>query len=163
MPKLVLVLLLISTPALSQASADLETAKKEFPQLQAAVNDVMTAGVPGIWVLHAPKAAYLDGYGVVVSMEVALERPRNPFSTARPADELRVLTAERRKQIRDKLADFLKARMPALQSVGPTESMTIVVHFLNTNPADLPDVPSQLILSLKKQNQATGGVQVREF
>jgi len=52
----------------------------------------------------------------------------------------------------DKLTSLLKQKVPALESIGPAESVAIILNLLNTNPADLPDMPSQIILSLKKQD-----------
>lgn len=163
MSKFVFGLLLFIVPVYGQTASQSDRIRKDATQLQTEVNDLVNAGVSGIAIMQSPKAAYLDGYGLVVSFEVALERPRNPFSSERNSADLRTVVTERRKQIQEKLTDFLKKRVSGLESLGAAESLAVVVHFMNTNPADLPNMPSQLILSAKKQDAASGRIQVREF
>lgn len=132
--------------------------------MQNAVNDVVSNTVPGLGVLQGAKGTYLEGYGVVVTMELALEPPRNPFSgLGRTSSEVRASVTQRRKDTEERLTNLLKQKTPTMESILPTESATIIVYLLNTNPADLPDLPSQLILSVKKQEAAAGGVSVREY
>jgi hypothetical protein len=138
-----------------------ESFRKEAPGLQTAVNEVINSTVPGQAVLQGAKATYLDGYGIVVTLEAILEQPRNPFSSPKTPAEVRKLVTERRKQVQDKYTALLKQRVPLLQSVGDGESLAVIVHLLNTNPADLPDLPAQLILSLKKQDGSA--VTFREY
>lgn len=126
--------------------------KKETPSLQGAVNDVISNTVPGFSLLQPSKATYLEGYGLVVMLEVSLEPTRNPFSSSKTPAEVRTIVTQRRKEIRDKLVELLKQRVAAIESVGPADSVTIIVYIINTNPADLPDLPSQLVLRMKKQD-----------
>lgn len=155
-------LLFVSIPALSQTTTQLDKVKKDAVQFQGEVNDLI-ASAPGILILQSAKATYLDMYGVVVTVEVALERPRNPFSASRPPKELRTVVGERRQQIQTMLSAFLKQRVPSLESVGPTQSVAVIVHLMNTNPADVPNLPSQLIFSVRKQDAVSSQIQVREF
>ncbi len=162
MLKIVLCLLFVSIPGLSQTTAQLDRVKKDAVQFQGEINDLI-AGAPGILVLQSAKATYLDMYGVVVTVEVALERPRNPFSASRSPEELRTVVSERRQQVQTRLSTFLKQRVPSLESIGAAQSVTVIVHLMNTNPADVPNLPSQLIFSVKKQDAASSQIQVREF
>ena len=163
MLKTILCLLMVSSSLLAQAPPSPEKIKKDIQTLQDAANETVGGVVPGLGVLQAAKGTFLEGYGVVVTMEVALEPPRNPFTAMKSPDDVRTNVAQRRKATVDKLANLLKEKAPTLESLGPTESATIIVYLLNTNPGDLPDLPAQLVLSIKKQEAATGHVNLREY
>jgi hypothetical protein len=126
--------------------------RKETPPLQGAINDVISGTVPGFSLLQPSKATYLEGYGLVIMLEVSLEPTRNPFSSSKTPEEVRTIVTQRRKEIKEKLVELLKQRVAAIDSVGPADSVSIIVYILNTNPADLPDLPSQVVLSMKKQD-----------
>ena len=80
------------------------------------------------------------------------------------SDDVRTTVKEKRKATVDKLTNLLKGKVPTLESIGPTESATIIVYLLNANPGDLPDLPSQLVFSIKKQDAAAGhDVNLREY
>ena len=120
--------------------------------LQNAVNESVGSSLPGWGVLQGAKGAYLDGYGIVVSMEVALDAPATPFSGQKSPEEVRTTAAQRRKEVEEKVTNILKEKTAALQSIAPSESVAIIVNILNTNPAYVPDMPSQIIFSAKKQD-----------
>ena len=94
---------------------------------------------------------------------VAFDSPRSPFDGLRSPEVVRTTTSQRQKEVMDKLTSLLKQKVPALESIGPAESVAIILNLLNTNPADLPDMPSQIILSLKKQDAASAPVTVRAY
>lgn len=129
--------------------------KKEAPILQAAVEEAVNSLVPGpAGVLERPRAAYLEGYGVVVSLQASFEPTRTIFSSPKtPADVKRIVN-ERRKAVQEKLEMLLKERVTKLQSIGDAGSLSIALHLLNSNPADLPDFPAQILLTVKKQDPA---------
>ena len=133
--------------------------KKEMGPLQDAVQGVVTASVARV--MSDPKAAYLEGYGVVVAMEVALEQPPNIFSKVKSGPELRSSIAQRRKDIKDKLGELLKQRIVKTDSIGAAESLSVIVHLMNTTPNDVPDLPRQLVITVKKD--APGQVNIREY
>jgi len=54
--------------------------------------------------------------------------------------------------VEEKVTNILKEKTAALQSIAPSESVAIIVNILNTNPAYVPDMPSQIIFSAKKQD-----------
>ena len=163
MLKLMLCFLMLSGGAFAQVQPSPEIIKKDIESLQGAVNDVVGITVPGFGVLQAARGTYLEGYGVVVTLELALEPPRNPFTALKSPGDVRTNVGQRRKNTEEKLSDLLKQRTPLLESIVPAESATIIVYLLNTNPADLPDLPSQIVLSVKKQDAASGLVSIREY
>ena len=136
-----------------------DTFKKEMAPLQSAVDSAV--GSTGVQVLQKSHAIYIEGYGVIVSLEAMFEPPQNLFSTPKPASEVRALVAQRRKDLQEKLTLFLKQRIVTTDSIGPTDSLTIVVHVLNTNPADVPNMPMQIQLTVKKDSPQQ--VTPREF
>ena len=163
MLKLVLCLFMTSSVAFGQVEPQAEKIKKDVTSIQAGVNEAVNSTIPGLGLLQAAKGAYLDGYGIVVSVEVALEPPRNPFNVLTTSDNVRATVSQRQKTMMDKLTTLLKQKVPVLELVGPAESVAIIVNLLNTNPADLPDMPSQIVLSVKKQDAAAALINIREY
>lgn len=163
MLKLVLCLFMTSSVAFGQVEPQAEKIKKDVTSIQAGVNEAVNSTIPGLGLLQAAKGAYLDGYGIVVSVEVALEPPRNPFNVLTTSDNVRATVSQRQKTMMDKLTTLLKQKVPVLELVGPAESVAIIVNLLNTNPADLPDMPSQIVLSVKKQDAAAALISIREY
>jgi len=122
---------------------------KEMLPLQTAVNAALTK--TGATVMTAPKATYLDDYGVIVVAEVMLEPPPSPavlFSSRPPSVKAEVL--QRFKDLKDKLSELATQQIAKSESVGATESLAVVVHLLNSTRADTPELPAQVVVSVKK-------------
>ena len=132
-------------------SSQTDSFKKEMKPLESAVDAIV--GSTGVQKTQAPKASLIEGYGVIVTMEIALETPAigPPFGPARNVAEARATVTKRRKELQEKISTFLTERVTKLESVASGESFTIVIHILNANPGDLPDLPVQLVFSVKKQ------------
>jgi hypothetical protein len=47
---------------------------------------------------------------------------------------------------------FVKQRVSTMDSIAPTESLTVVLHVLNTNPGDVKNLPMQILVSAKKDS-----------
>jgi len=124
--------------------------KKEKAPLESAVDTEVTS--TGAQVLQRSRATYLEGYGIVVTLEVAFEGPQNPFSSPKRPEEIRTLVAQRRKQVQEKLSTFIKQRVASIDSIGSSDSLVIVIHVLNANPADVPNLPVQIQISVKKES-----------
>jgi len=154
MRTILLSLVLMSSFVDSQAQAAADKIKTDVRTIQTAVNDAVGTSLPGWGVLQGAKAAYLDGYGVVVTMEVAFDSPANPFTGNKSPEEVRATAAQKRKEVQEKLMNILKQKTAALESIAPTESVAIILNILNTNPAYVPNMPSQIIFSVKKQDAA---------
>jgi hypothetical protein len=126
------------------------------------VEEAVNSLVPGpAGVMEKPRAAYLEGYGIVVSLQASFEPTRNPFSSPKTPAEVRKIVNERKKAVQENLEKLLKERVAKMQSIGETESLAIALHLLNSNPADLPDLPAQLLLTVKKVDPTQ--VTVRAF
>src|ERR1051326_6108755 len=80
MIKIILPLLLMSSALYSQAQPAPDKIKPDIKTVQNAVNDVIGSSIPGWGVLQGAKAAYLEGYGIVLDIELAFDPPMNPFS-----------------------------------------------------------------------------------
>ncbi len=136
--------------------------KKEAVPLQIEVEEAVNSVVPGLsGVVGRPQATYLEGYGVVVSLEVSLAPTRTPFSSPKTPAEVRTIVKQRQKLVEEKLGSVLKDLVAKEQFLTEADSLTIALHLFNSNPVDLPTLPSQLVLTVKKQDPAT--VIVREF
>src|SRR5688572_2900205 len=119
--KIMLFLIMFSGTVFAQAGNPFASFKKEAPTLQAAVHDAVSAAIPGRGLLQAVKVTYLEGYGMVVTLEAALEPPRNIFSAEKSPSELRSIVTERRKLLQQKLEALLKERALSLTSVADGE------------------------------------------
>ena len=133
--------------------------KKDMAPLQAAVDSVVTPIVGRVW--QPAKATYLDGYGIVVTLEVQFEAQRTPFSTPASPAELRTIIAARRKDLSEKMTALVKQRVATTNAIAANESLAVVVHIVNFNPADLPNLPKQLVFSVRKDSPDP--VVMREF
>src|SRR3989475_3629976 len=153
--------LLTSGIVYGQASPTDEKIRADVRTIQDAVNKIVGTPLPGGGVLQVAKGAYLEGYGIVVSLEVAFDPPVNPFSPQKSPEEIRTTAAQRLKEVQNQLTNILKQKVAQLESVGPAESVSVVLNILNTNPAYLPDMPSQIIFSVKKQD--TARVSLRQY
>jgi hypothetical protein len=131
-----------------------EKIKPDVKSVQTAVDEAVGKSIPGWGVLQGAKGAYLDGYGIVVNLEIALDPPANPFTGQRSPEEVRATANQKRNEVQEKLTNLLKQKLAGLESLGPSESVTIILNILNTNPAYVPDMPTQIILSAKKQDAA---------
>jgi len=133
---------------LAGSATQVDVFKKEMAPLQNAVDSAITE--TGARIMSNSKATYLEGYGVVVVVEVMLEAPRNPFSGLKTPEETRKIVKTRQQDVTSKLSDLLKEKIAKTDSVGANDSLTLIVHILNTNPVDVPDLPSQLVITMKK-------------
>jgi hypothetical protein len=149
-------LLVASSFGWAQASKS-EVFRKEAPTLQRAADQAI-GEVMGISLLQSAKATYLEEYGVVISLEVALEPPRNPFESATQG---RSQVADKQRQVRDKIKNFLTQRAAGVQTADGIQFVTVVVHLFNSNPVDSPNLPRQLIFTVKKQDPSN--VTIREL
>jgi len=132
--------------------AQLDLFKKESASMRSAIDDIVNTTVSGRGVIESTKGTYLEGYGAVFTLEAALAPTRNPFSSPQSPAEVRAIVAQRRTAIEAKLADFLKQRVASLQSLGQTDSVSVAIHLYDSNPVDVPDLPSQIVFTVKKQN-----------
>jgi hypothetical protein len=139
--------------------AQLALFKKESAPIRAAIFDSLNETVPGRSGAESVKATYLEGYGAVFTLEASLEPTRSPFSSPKTPAEVRAVVTQRRAVLEDKLQGLLKKHAAAMESVGALESVTIVLYLFNSNPVDVPNLPSQIQFTVKKQDPARVTVQ----
>lgn len=154
-------ILLMSGTLLGQNQPAAEKIKADVTAVQNAVNDVVGLSIPGWGILQGAKAAYLEGYGIVLNVEVAFDPPITPFTPQKSPEEVRRTATQKRAEVQDKLINVVKQKLPSLTSLAPGDSVAVILNILNTNPAYTPDMPTQIILSAKKQDAVH--VAVREF
>jgi hypothetical protein len=159
---LIIIFALLASGALyGQGQPAPEKIKADVVSVQNAVNDVVGSTVPFLGILQGAKGAYLDGYGIVLNVEVAFDPPVTPFSSPRSPEEVRKTATKKRADVQDKLTNVVKEKLPSLSSLAPGDSVAVILNILNTNPAYTPDMPAQIVLSAKKQDAEH--VAVREF
>src|SRR5437764_14049071 len=150
--RIVFSLILMSGIVYAQPRQAPEKMRPDIKTVQNAVNDVVGLSLPGWGVLQGAKGAYLEGYGIVLNAEVALDPPVNPFSPQKSPEEVRTFSTQKSHEIQEKLVKLLKEKVPLLTSLAAADSVAIVLNVLNTNPAYMPDMPTQIIFSAKKQD-----------
>ena len=135
------------------AKAAPDAFKKDVGTLASAVDGAVAAAIPnrGPFQNDSAKTTYLDGYGLIVTIETALEPPHNIFSAPKSAAETKTIMNQRLADIEERLQNVLKEKVGKLQSVGDMESVTIVVYLFNSNP-DIPNFPSQVVFTAKKND-----------
>jgi len=140
--------LLIAAPTLfaQTGASKSDMFRKEGPALQRAVDQAISE-VPGISLLQTSKATYIQEFGIVVSLEVALEPPRGPFDVAQPANSS---LPQKQQRVRDRMKQLLAQKAPELQTAANDQFVVIVVHLFNSNPVDTPKLPQQMIIMVKK-------------
>jgi hypothetical protein len=146
-----LIVFIVASPFGSRFLGQATPSSEAQVAIAAAVDAEVAAVVPG-QMLQRAKATYLDGYGVVVTIEVAFERPRGPFSSARAPELIRQSSEVRRSQLKEIAIRLLGQHVATLDGLRADEQLTIVIYMLNTNPVDLPDLPTQLVVSVTKQD-----------
>jgi hypothetical protein len=153
MLRISLCILIAASTAWAQTSASQpDSFRKESAALQQAVDDAI-GEVGGTSVLQLAKATYLEEFGIFVSIEVALEPPRGPFSnpaTLRSASS--TVLAERQRLVREKVKQLVAQKASSVQSLKPDQSLVIAVHLFNSNPVDAPNLPAQMVFIVKKQD-----------
>lgn len=140
-PTLFSLFLLLATP-------QLDVFKKDMGPLQSAVDGLLTS--VGAQVLQRSRASYIEGYGIIITSEIAYIQPQGIFDTPKKPAEVRTLVTQRRREVQDKLTAFVTQRVATTDSVGATDSLAVVIHILNTNPADVPNLPLQIVVAAKR-------------
>jgi len=133
--------------------------RKEKAPLEQAVDALVIS--TGAQILQRSHAAYLEEYGIIVTLEAVLEQPQGIFGTPKPPAELRTLIEQRRNSLKEKLSTFVKQRVATTDAIEPTAYLTVVVHLLNANPAEVPNLPIQIVTTVKKDSPQPA--QVREY
>jgi hypothetical protein len=134
------------------AAEQTDVFKKDMAPLQAAVDGVIIATGAQVMPAGKARAAYIDGYGIIVTVEIAFEAPQGIFDTPKKPAEVRTLVAKRRKDLQEKMTSFVKSRVATTDSIGATDSLAIIIYVLNTNPADITNLPMQIVTSAKKES-----------
>jgi len=134
------------------AAEQTDVFKKDMAPLQSAVDGVIIATGAQVMPAGKSRAAYIDGYGIIVTVEIAFEAPQGIFDTPKKPAEVRTLVAKRRKDLQEKMMSFVKSRVATTDSIGATDSLAIIVYVLNTNPADITNLPMQIVMSAKKES-----------
>ena len=152
-PKLFLTIFCFATLLPAALLGQVGPSVEERAAITAAIDERVAGIVPGP-MLQTAKSTYLEGYGLVVTIEVALALPRNPFTGLRSPEEIRRTSNERRLALKEATVDLLGAYVPEINSIRLDDRVAIVIYMLNTNPADLPDLPTQIVVSVTKRDAA---------
>ena len=128
-----------------------EAFKKEMGALQADTDK--TINDTGSRLMSTSRAALIDGYGVVVIAGVALEPPNNPlFPSAVSKDAVLKNVRDHQSSLKEKVPALIKQKLATMDSIGPDESLTIVIQLENYNPGIITNLPRELIFSAKKSS-----------
>jgi hypothetical protein len=139
-------------PVLAYAELDAVKFKKEAPAFEKAINAIADSVLPEYGVREPARSSYLEGYGPVFFIEIALERASNPFFSPGTPAEVKKNMERRLKEVKDKLSDLMKQRFSELTAAGgDAGALSVVVYVFNSNPGYAPDIPSQVVFTARKQ------------
>src|SRR5262245_19558489 len=155
-------LVMMLAPVMAYAQSESQEFKREAPPIEDSINGVVSAILPDFGLMQKTRSTYLEGYGGVFILEVALERASNPFFSPGTPAEVKRTMARRQKELKERVSDLLKQKLGDLKSVKDSGSIAVVVYLLNTNPAYVPDLPSQTVFTAKKQESGID-VTIHEF
>ena len=143
-------------PAAAGQSPDYPAIKRQTQLFETVLNTAIQQRFEQPFlVLQETKGSYLEGYGVVFTLEVSLYpmRIRTPFSATPYSDkELSAARAQKLARIKDLetlIRDLLRDHGMGLSFVPDNENVAVVVHLFNQ--AEQRDLPSQLAVQAKKQ------------
>jgi len=153
---IVIALLAVVGSVPARAIQQPSTFSEEAADLAALVEERISSIVGRV--LLTPKVTYLETYGIVLTTEVMLESPRNPFSSPRTTDETKVVIDRRMETLSSALVDLLESDFQGLGLAGAGQRTTLAIHILNSNPVDLPDLPEQIVATAL--TDASGAVRV---
>jgi hypothetical protein len=147
-------LMCLTLAGLLQANPTTEAFKKEMAPLQTDIDAVLKG--TGSQVMSAPRAALVEGYGVVVVSGVALEAPGNLlFPSATNSTTVLKNVHDRHSILKEKVPALIKQKLAGMESVGPEESLTIVIQLENYNTGVVKDLPKEIVFTAKKSNPQT--------
>lgn len=155
----IVLLLAIASGAVAQSKDNTNTATL-LPQMQGferSVNGMLRGMFEGnpFNLLGEARAAYLDGFGVVVSAEVNLYPSTvlgafmSPQALQQEMKNEREQKPVRLKQLQARLRELLVSQSAALTELGPDDSLALVINLFNPRPQ--PDVPNQIVIQAKRQ------------
>lgn len=106
-------------------------------------------------VLQAPRAFYLEGFGLAVQTEVNLYATTSlgaflpPASLQREVQTAREQKKVRVKELRTKLRALLAAAAAQLTTLAPEDNVAVVVNLFNA--ASDAGIPAQLVAQVRRQ------------
>ena len=153
---LLLALVAPPLPAQTRATHDYSGMKMQMQLFETVLSTALKQrfGHP-FSILQPAKGVYLEGFGVVFSVEANLYPMRfiSPFSPA-PYSEKELKEAREQKPLRMKKAEemveeLLRDHGPGLSFLRPDENVAVAIHVFN--PGELSDLPSQVVIQTKRQ------------
>src|SRR5262245_28374051 len=160
MRKLVLLLaIVIAVPVFGHAQFDAKKFKKGAVAFERAIDGIADSVLPDYGRRRPTESMYLEGYGAVFVVEVALERASNPFFSPGSPEEVNRNMSRRQKEITTKISDLLKNRFSELQALGNSDAVSVVVNVFNSNPAYVKNLPAQIVFTARKRD---AGVEVTQ-
>jgi hypothetical protein len=148
--RIAVVVLALTFLAFNVEAAQATVDSEQTEAMTSALGQSLSEIVPTVF--QSPRATSLDGYGIVVTAEVGLAPPRNPFSSAVSPEEVRRSSLERIEALKVSTVELLQSHGAGLESVAANQHVTIIVYMVNPNPVDLPNLASQLVISVRKQD-----------
>jgi hypothetical protein len=135
---------------------DYSTIKKQTQLFETVMNTAVRQqfGAP-FQMLQEARGSYLEGYGVVFTLEVNLYpmRWRSPFSGGEYSEKeiatARTQILARMKEMETLIRDVLRNHGMSLDFVPPNENVSVVVHLFSQ--VEHKDMPTQLAVQAKKQ------------
>jgi len=153
---LTLIALALLAPAPSRAQThDYTAIKRQMEIFETVLNTSLKQRYQERFMLLQPaKGSYLEGYGVVFTLETNLSTLRylTPFTpgpyTDKEIKDARAEKAARTKEVEALVKNLLRDHGAGLNFLNPDDNVAVVVHLYNVN--EHRGLPTQLIVQGKK-------------
>jgi hypothetical protein len=138
--------------------SDLSALKGEMKVFEAVIDKTMAQTfAPPFGLLENTKGTYLPGFGLAFSLEVNLypTRAPNPFImeplSKAELEKARKGKLERIAAVKAAVPRLLADHAMSLRSLGPEDSVAVVVHLFEVDAGDIK-LPDQLVIETRKSD-----------
>ncbi len=150
-----LVLLLTGTAALASPDLNLELLKKNTRIFERIVGEILTQNFPNPFaVTGEAEGSYLEGYGVVVSFHLNINRSRirTPFGEIPARTEEQLSKAEQLRVLKDAMVRCLADYGAAFKQLTPQNRLSISAHVEDRNELDSTKKTTVVVISTFKED-----------
>ena len=150
-----LVLLLTGTTAFAGPDLNLELLKKNTRIFERIVGEILSQNFPNPFaVTGEAEGSYLEGYGVVVSFHLNINRSRirTPFGEIPARTEGQLSKAEQLRVLKDAMVRCLADYGAAFKQLTPQSRLSISAHVEDRNELDSTKKTTVVVISTFKED-----------
>ncbi|HXK59096.1 MAG TPA: hypothetical protein PLP42_04305 [Acidobacteriota bacterium] len=154
----------------AQQNSNLALLKRDTQIFERIVQEVLKQNFKNPFAITAePRGAYLQGFGVIVSFEININRAkiRTPFGELNAPKSVAERTkAEQIRTVRESMKQCLADYGQTIKQLGPHDRIAVQAHIVDRNELDPAKSTTVMVLTCTKDNLnllATGKLPVEKF